>query len=263
MIGGPRALPVIATLALFVSASTASARITPAEYRAIGVTLSSGASLPLSTEFVDEAGHSRHLSEIISLPTVLIFADFNCQTLCGPAIAFVADALEQSGLRGDQYRLVVIGLNPDHAPGSAASAWRTHLTGGVIDAAIFLTGDAASVASVTAAVGYRYQYDPDAAQYVHPAAAFVVTADGRVSQALTELGLSARDLRLALVEAGQGRIGSLSDEIRLLCSAFDPQHGTYNLAVSRLLAGAGGLTIALLGCAIGLLWRAERRTSDR
>jgi len=89
----------------------------------------------------------------------------------------------------------------------------------------------------------------------------VLRADGTVSRVLTELGLDSADLRLALVEAGQGRIGSIGDQVRLICSTFDPRHGTYTLAVSRLLAGASAATLLLMAGGIGLLVRAGRRTT--
>ena len=128
-------------------------------------------------------------------------------------------------------------------------------------ATVFATTDAAGVEALTAALGYRFRYDADADQYVHPAAAYVLSADGKVSRLLTGIGLSGEDMRLALVEAASGRIGTWRDQVRLLCSGFDPAHGTYNLLVSRLLAGTGAFTILLLGGFIGtLLWMDRRRS---
>ena len=102
------------------------------------------------------------------------------------------------------------------------------------------------------ALGYRYAYDAEHDQFVHPGAAYVLRADGRVARVLTGIGLSGGDMRLALVEAGEGRIGTLGDQVRLLCSGFDPAHGTYNLMVSRMLAVAGARRRSLaLGGGIG------------
>ena len=125
--------------------------------------------------------------------------------------------------------------------------------------ATFLTADAASVAALTSALGYRFKYDAEDDVYVHPAAAYVLTADGKVARVLTGLGLSGADMRLALVEAGRGKVGTIRDQVRLLCSSFDPSHGTYNAAISRMLALAGGATALALGGGIGLLALAGRR----
>ena len=79
------------------------------------------------------------------------------------------------------------------------------------------------------------------------------------SRVLTGLGLSGGDMRLALVEAGEGRVGTFGDQVRLLCSGFDPAHGTYNVVVSRVLAATGLATMLALGGLIGLLVLAGRR----
>ena len=240
-------------------AGEAQARITPEQYRAIAVTLPDNASLPLVTSVTDESGRQHSLADFVDRPTVFVFADYACRTLCGPAVAFVADALEQSGLRaGEQFRLVVMGLG-DGAEGAGIGTWREHLRGSRVDAATaFLTADHRTIAAATAALGYHYRYDPEAGQYIHPAAAFVLRADGKVSRVLTELGLTPQDLRLALIEASEGRIGTLGDQVRLICSAFDPRTGGYTLAISRVLAGAGGVTVLLLVGGIVLLSRAGR-----
>jgi protein SCO1/2 len=262
-----RSKPVaaIAFLALLILPDVASARITPEEYRSLGVTVPENAAVPLYAAVADETGRSHPLRDFVTRPTVLVFTDYECRTLCGPAIVFLADALEQSGLRaGEQYRLVSIGLN-GHGTTAQAARMRHDRLGerAINDAAVFLTADEATVATLTTALGYRYRYDPDAGQYIHPAAAFVLRADGRVSRVINEIGFSAQDLRLALIEASEGRIGTLGDQVRLICSTFDPLHGTYNLAISRLLAGAGATTILLLAGGIGLLLRFERRTARR
>jgi protein SCO1/2 len=129
------------------------------------------------------------------------------------------------------------------------------------NATTFLTADESTIEALTSALGYRYRYDAEADQYVHPAAAFVLRAGGKVSRVMTGLGLSGPDMRLALIEASQGRAGTLGDQVRLLCSAFDPAHGTYSLLISRVLAGAATLTIALLAGGIGCLVLIGRRTA--
>src|SRR5262249_31004571 len=99
----------IVPLALLALMGEASARLTPEEYRAIGVTVPQDAAIPLSATVTDEAGRPRALADFVARPTVLVFADYTCRTLCGPALAFVADALDRSGLRpGARFRVIVI-----------------------------------------------------------------------------------------------------------------------------------------------------------
>ena len=113
--------------------------------------------------------------------------------------------------------------------------------------------------AVTQAAGYRFAYDAAHDQYAHPAAAYVVTAQGRVSRVLTSLGLNGPDLRLALVEAGQGNIGGIADQIHLLCYGFDPARGIYTASITRLLNIGGVATATLLAGGIGLMLVARRR----
>jgi protein SCO1/2 len=129
-------------------------------------------------------------------------------------------------------------------------------------ASTFATADRATVQRLTEALGYRYAYDAEHDQFVHPGAAYVLRADGRVTRVLTGLGLSGGNMRLALVEAGEGRIGTFSDTVRLLCSGFDPTRGTYNVVISHVLMAAGAATILALGGLIGILVLAGRRRAN-
>jgi protein SCO1/2 len=249
-------------LAATVLTSPALGRITPADYRDIGVSVPANATAPMDAAVTDEQGRSRTLHDFITEPTVLVFADYTCQTLCGPILAFVAAALDQSGLEaGSQYRLLAVGLDPKDSAKDAAAMRQARMPNDSALARVtnFVTTDAATVAKLTSALGYRFKYDAESDTYIHPAAAYVLTAGGKVTRVLTGLGLSGADMRLALVEAGHGKIGTFRDQVRLLCSSFDPAHGTYNAAVSRLLAIAGGATVLALGGGIGLLALAGRR----
>jgi protein SCO1/2 len=262
----PRSALPYAPLALLVSilsALPALARLAPADYEAVGLSVAAGRTLPMAETVKDEDGQLRKLNELIARPTVLVFADYTCRTLCGPTVAFVAMALEKSGLKPDRFQLLVVGLNPQDTATDAAHMRRDHLGGNDALAGVtrFVTADDGTVQRLTAALGYRYRYDAESGQYVHPAAAFVLTEDGRLARALTGLGLSGADVRLALVEASAGNAGTLGDEVRLLCSAFDPAHGTYDLVVSRVLAAAGLATVVLMGAGLGFLLLAGRRAA--
>jgi protein SCO1/2 len=210
----------------------------------------------------DGRGYVRDLRTLISRPTVLVFADYTCTNLCGPVVAFVASALVRSGLAADQYRMIVVGLDPKDGAADANRMRHDYLgdDAALNEATRFAIADQATVRRLTAALGYRYAYDKDHDQFIHPAAAFVLGSDGRVVRVLTGLGLSGSDMRLALVEASAGgRIGSFSDHVRLICSGFDPTQGAYNLIVSRLLAVTGIATVLTLGGLVGVLMLVSRR----
>jgi protein SCO1 len=249
---------------LFGLATQASAGLSSAALEAVGVEPRPGAALPLSMQFRDESGRVRSLGDALgSGPGVVIFADYTCHSLCGPILAFAAAGLAQSGLTaGRDYRLMVIGLDPKDGLDAARNmkASRIAAAGPLADATTFLTGDEAAIHATTAALGYRYAYDPEHDQFAHAAAAFVVNAHGRLTRVLSGIGLSGSDLRLALVDAGEGRVGSFGDRLRLLCYGFDPVRGLYTEAITFWLeAGA----IATLLCMAGGIFFMQRKMRGR
>jgi protein SCO1/2 len=208
-----------------------------------------------------ETGESRPLRDWIGdTPSVWILADYTCQSLCGPVISIVSDALARSGLRpGKDFRLIVAGLDPKDTATDAAAmkAAQVGTTGDLAKQAYFLRGTAETISQLTQAFGFRSVYDREHDQFAHPAAAFVVTPAGRIARVLSGVALDPNDLRLALVDAGEGRVGTVTDHIRLLCYGFDPTKGIYTAAIGRLLSWTAALTIIALGLFILILFRRE------
>jgi protein SCO1/2 len=251
-------------LALLLLTLPARAALTNAELDAVGVSAPPGAHLPLDERLTDESGQQHPLTDAIGGgPAVLIFADYTCHTLCGPALDFATQALATSGLvPGRDYRLVVVGLDPKDGAADAAAMKRDRIADpAVANATTLLTGSADAVGRLTAAVGYRSAYDAEHDQYAHPAVAFVLTRDGKVARVLSELGMNGEDLRLALVEAGAGRIGTLGDHLRLLCYGFDAALGIYTVSIQRALMLMAVVTLLGLGLGIGWLVRRSPRLS--
>ena len=255
-----RALLVIL---LLLNASTAHADFSRAALDAIAADPKPDARLPLAAQFTDAHGAPRSLGDAIGdTPAVIVFADYTCRTLCGPILAFAAGALEKTGLApGRDYHLVVVGIDPKDDGASAASfaAGRIGKDTPLAAATTLLTGRDETIRAVTQAAGYRFAYDAAHDQYAHPAAAYVVTAKGRVARVLSGVGLDGPDLRLALVDAGKGRIGGIADRIHLLCYGFDPAKGIYTASITRLLNIGGAATALLLAAGIGAMLVASRR----
>jgi protein SCO1/2 len=195
-------------------------------------------------------------------PGILVFADYTCRTLCGPVLTFVAAGLERSGLvAGTDYGLIVIGLDPNDDLESARAMKAAHIGSGtpLAAATVVLSGEQAAITAATAALGYRDAYDSEHDQFAHPAAAFAVNSAGRVTQVLSGLGLDGADLRLALVEAGEGRVGSLGDRLRLLCYGFDPLRGIYTEKITLWLELAAIFTLLSMAAAIVIMNVKSRR----
>lgn len=243
-------------LAWALIAGPAAARLTANELDQIDVKPPAGARVPLSASLLDEYGATRTLSEAIAgKPTVAIFVDYTCRSLCGPILAIASAGLAKTGLKpGKDFRLLVIGLDPRDGADTARQMQRDQIgTGALAAASTFLLADNTVVPQLTKALGYRYAYDSAIDQYAHPAVVLVLAADGRVTRTLAALGLDPTDLRLALVEASKGKVGTFSDYLHLLCYGFDPAKGIYTLRILRWLSAAGILTVLALGGGIAFM----------
>jgi protein SCO1/2 len=250
-------------MAAVLPIKSADAHFTAAQLAAISATPPPAAGLPLQLAFRDEGGNAATIGSALGgIPAVVIFADYTCHTLCGPILEFTAAGLAKSGLTpGADYRLVVIGINPRDSFASANAIRRAHIDSSspINRGAVFLSGDEVSIRAATTAVGLHYAYDSEHDQYAHPAAAYIVDAAGRVRRLLSPLGLDGSDLRLALVDAGGGTIGSLADQIHLLCYGYDPVKGIYTERITTLLGYAAGATLALIALGIIAMIAQERQ----
>jgi protein SCO1/2 len=257
----PRPLAIAIVAVLLCAAAPTRASIVQRELGQVGLTLRPDAALPLDLALQAEDGTSDLLQSWLGRKAaVLVLADYTCKTLCGPVISIVSDALAHSGLRpGKDFRLIVIGLDPKDTAADAANMKRAQVDAGDMTAVShFLLGNAATIAELTRALGFSSAYDSDRDQFAHPAAAFVITPDGRVARVLPGLAVDPATIRLAIIDASKGAVGTLTDHIQLLCYGYDPASGTYTLAIGRLLAATGGATIAALSLLIGLLLQRER-----
>jgi protein SCO1/2 len=127
----------------------------------------------------------------------------------------------------------------------------------------FLVGDESQSRALADAVGFRYAYDARTDQYAHPAAAIILTPDGRISRYLYGTSFSARDLRLALVEAGEGRTGTIVDRVILTCYQYDPAARAYGPFMIGFMRIGGGVILVTVSCLLGTLFWRERRQARR
>jgi protein SCO1/2 len=158
----------------------------------------------------------------------------------------------------------VLSFNPGDTPAMAAAKRDVYLRrharpAGVEGGVHFLTGRQESIDAVANAIGFKYAYDKAIDQYAHPALVTVLTPDGRVSRYLFGIEFAPIDMRLALVEASDRKIGSVVDAVLLYCYHYDPETGSYGFAILSIVRVAGALTVAGLGAFIFVTLRRERR----
>ena len=209
--------------------------------------------LPLTLSFRDETGKTVQLGDYFGeKPVILSFAYYDCPMLCTLVINGLIRTLRTlSFSAGTEFNVVTVSFNPKDTPSSAALKRQTSLQSysrkGAETGWHFLTGDEITIQQLTQAVGFRYAYDEKLQQYAHPSGIMILTPDGKLSRYFYGIEYAPRDVRLGLVEASAGKIGSPVDQVLLLCFHYDPTTGKYGLIITRALQLGGLVTMLALG----------------
>ena len=152
---------------------------------------------------------------------------------------------------GKEYEVVTVSFDPREQPELARAKKTTYLRRygrpGAEQGWHFLTGEQPAIAALTKAVGFHYQWDTQTQQFAHATALMVLTPQGKIAQYYYGVEYSPKDLRLGMVEASQGHIGTMVDQVLLYCYHYDPRTGKYGAIISRVLQIAGAITVLLLG----------------
>jgi protein SCO1/2 len=231
----------------------------------VGISPPTGAKVPPDLSFVDADGRTIRLADLFSdRPVILHLVYYECPMLCKLSNDGLMRAVDTLSLKpGQDYSIVTVSFDPREGPELAGRARDLAIERFGRDAVErgwhFLTGDAESIDRLCDAVGFRYRYDAKTKQFAHASGAFVLTADGTLSRFLSGIEYSPRDLRLALVEASAGRVGTVTDQVLLMCYMYDPATGKYGLAIMTALRTAGIATVGALGIAIVAMLRRERK----
>jgi protein SCO1/2 len=166
---------------------------------------------------------------------------------------------------GDQFDVVTVSFDPREGPELArakkASYVKQYGRAGAERGWHFLTGDAQPIKQLTDAIGFRYTWDEPTKQFAHASGFMILTPQGKLARYFFGQDYSASDLRLSLVEASQGKIGSVTDALILYCFHYDPAKGKYSLAIMNVLRALGVLTLLLLGGFIVRSVMHERRVA--
>jgi protein SCO1/2 len=220
--------------------------------------------LPLDAEFSDATGQSVTLRQFFGArPVVLALVYYDCPMLCTQVLGGLAGSLQGMSLAvGQDYDVLVVSFDPGETPAMAADRKKDFVRRYIRDARAenihFLTGREGSIKTLTSAVGFNVAYDTATDQYAHPAAITILTAEGRVSRYLYGIEFAPRDLKLALVEASEGKIGGVVEQMMLFCYHYDPETGKYGLVIMNIVRAAGALTVLILVGAIVYSLRRER-----
>ena len=248
------------------------ASVTPGPLEGVGIEQHLGRSLPLDAVFVDEDGKDVHLSDFFGpgkKPVVLALAYFQCPMLCTLVLNGLVKALRPiSFTAGNEYDVIAISIDPKDTPELAKKKKEAYLESysrrGEGNGFHFLTGKEESIKAVADAVGFKYRYIPETGEFAHAASIYVLTPLGQLSRYFFGVEFSSRDLRLAFVEAAEGKIGGVVDQLMLFCYRYDPHAAKYSAQALNVVRLGGVATILSLAGFIGLSrWRETRRPSTR
>jgi protein SCO1/2 len=225
-----------------------------------------GRRLDPSLAFRDWTGKSVRLGDYFDdrRPIVLTLAYFRCPMLCGLVLQGTVRGLGKLPFRlEDDFRALTVSFDPRDDPGEADRKRQTTLAALPYSAQAgswpFLVGGAEQIRSLADALGFRFAYDAASGQYAHPAAVFVLTPEGRISRYLYGTDPSPRDLRLSLVEAAAGKVGTIVDRVLLTCYRFDPATRRFGPFIRGFMRIGAAMILAAVTLLVALLFRAERR----
>lgn len=250
-------------------ASTATAQLLldehPAEELGTDVIERRGERIDLNLTFRDSTGAEVALGDYVDgeLPVALPMGYYDCPLLCTRLFNGAVEGFKELGFTlGEDYRAVTVSI--DHTDSTAQAAGKKaamlDIYGRSVeaDAWAFLTGEAGEIRQLADQVGFQYRYLPKSGEFSHPAVMVILSPEGVVSNYLYGVDFPAKQLRLALVDAGEGKIGSLFDRVLLFCHVYDPSSGSFTLQAFRVMQVGGGMTAALVLGGVGALFIAER-----
>ncbi|HEX8687150.1 MAG TPA: SCO family protein [Pyrinomonadaceae bacterium] len=224
--------------------------------------------IPLDLKFRDESGREVRLAEYFAKgrPVALTLVYYECPMLCNQVLNGAVGAFQAlSFTAGEEFEVVTVSFDPREGPELAARKKETYLRRyrreGAERGWHFLTGDKASIDALAESVGFRYAWDEQSQQFAHASAVMVATPQGRLSHYFYGIDYAPRDLRLALVEASAGKIGSPVDSLLLFCYHYDPAAGRF-APVMGVLRAAGVLTVAGVVALLLYLRRKSRRREE-
>ena len=218
--------------------------------------------MPLDLHFRDEAGRDVQLREFFGQkPVVLAFVYFNCPMLCDQIQMGVVGALRMLSFNpGRDYEVVFISFDSNDTPELAAekkkAAIKRFNRPETVAGWHFLTGSQESIEAATYAANFRFRYDAKSKLFAHASGVMLLTTGGRISRYFYGVEYPGRDMRLGLVDASAGKIGSPIDHVLLFCYHYDPSSATYSASILRIIRIGGILTILTI---IGGIWIFRRR----
>ena len=224
------------------------------------------AQVPLDLEFMGDDGMRTTLRErlVPGKPTIMAIVYYRCPTMCNLVLNGLVETLKEipAYQSGKDYTVLAVSFDEQETHVTAAAKKLTYLTdfgNPETEGWHFMVGDAAEIKTLTDAVNFGFKYDAMDDQYSHGSGLLMLTPEGHISRFLPGMIYPVMDTRLALVEASEGKIGTLSDKLAMLCYDYDPVTGKYGLLIHRIILIACLVTVAAVAWMIFSLIRLEKK----
>lgn len=224
-----------------------------------------GQAIPLDLTFVNDVGDTVQLSEYFhqGKPVIVTLAYYNCPMLCTMVLNGLSDGIRGMSLTPEKdFTVLTISINPTETPTLASAKRSRYMENlgdkGKNDGWRFFVGEKSQSRALADAIGFQYYYDEERKEYAHAAGAFVITEKGIISRYLYGLEFKERDLKLALLEASEGKIGSTLDRLILYCFHYDPSSKGYVMMAGNIMKLGGLLTLVIVTIFLSIFWARER-----
>lgn len=270
----PIARLAAASLAALAMVTAAPGQVLPSdipdEIKGVKLIEHRGDTVPGDIELTDSKGRERTTGDYFDgeRPVILIMAYYDCPLLCTLVLNRAQDAL--NGINwtlGEEYRVLTVSFDYDDTTEDAYSRQQEYLLGykEVVpdEAWEFCTTDAENAKRLASAVGFHYKYLPEQDEYAHPSALIFLTPEGRINNYIENLIFPPRDVKLALVEASEGKQGSIFDRIQHFCFSYNREEGKYTVQAMNVMKLGGGITLAFVVGFIGIYTIISRRAREQ
>ncbi len=223
-----------------------------------------GEYIPLDLSFKNDRGQEVLLGDYFSKnkPVILVMAYYECPMLCNLVLNGLSNGIHKLGWQpGENYQILTVSFDPTETPELAASKKKNYLASIDVNESSgwdFLVGEEEQSKKLAEALGFQYYYDESQEQYAHPAVIFLLSEDGKISRYLYGMDFPKKNLKLAILEAADGKVGTTIDRIILYCFHYDPNAGGYVVFAGNVMKLGGAITLLALLVLVAVLWSKEQ-----
>ena len=241
----------------------------PKDLEGVGVNENLGGQIDLTLPFVSDTGENVTLGKYFggSKPVLMAMVYYTCASLCNHHLNSLNETMKQlKWTVGNEYEIVAVSMNHREGPDVASAKKQSYVNEygrpDSINGWHFLTGTEENIKKLSDQLGFQFRWIEDQEQYAHAAVAYVVTPGGKISRYLYGLGVDLSTLKLSLLEASGGKIGTVMDQLLMFCLQFDPSKNKYTLYAWNIMRLGGGMILLVLALLLVPMWLREKRSQS-